>query len=133
MVPTVALPFAMLSTLQLTARLLMLPVTLAANACDCVEAATAARLGDSTIVTLGAATVKLSGVVGERLPDIPVTVTADVPVGAVVVAVRVSTLVVLVEVGLNDADTPVGSPDADKATLPLKPFTGVTVMVLVTL
>jgi hypothetical protein len=98
-----------------------------------VAAATAARLGDKTIVTLAAATVRLSGVVGERLPDIPVTVTAAVPVAAVVVADKVSTLVVLVEVGLNDADTPAGSPDADNATLPLNPFRGITVTVLATL
>jgi len=32
--------------------------------------------------------------------------------------------------GLNDAVTPLGRPDADKLTLPLKPFCGVTVMVL---
>ena len=31
---------------------------------------------------------------------------------------------------MNDADTPLGRPDADKLTLPLKPFCGATVMVL---
>jgi len=35
--------------------------------------------------------------------------------------------------GLNDAVTPPGRPDADKLTLPLKPFCGMTVMVLVLL
>jgi hypothetical protein len=34
---------------------------------------------------------------------------------------------------LNDAVTPPGTPDADKLTLPLKPFCGVTVIVLVPL
>jgi len=31
---------------------------------------------------------------------------------------------------LNDGVTPLGRPDADKATLPLKPFWGTTLMVL---
>ena len=45
-------------------------------------------------------------------------------------AVKVNVLVVAVLLGLNDAVTPIGRPDADKLTLPLKPFCGVTVMVL---
>ena len=35
--------------------------------------------------------------------------------------------------GLNDAVTPLGRPDADKPTLPLKPFSGMTVIALVPL
>ena len=50
-------------------------------------------------------------------PDVPVTVTVTVPVAAVLL-------------GLNDAVTPLGRPDADRPTLLLKPFCGVTVMVL---
>ena len=57
-------------------------------------------------------------------------VTVEVPVAAVVLAVRVKELVVVAEVGLKDAVTPLGKPDADKLTLPLKPFWGATVMVL---
>ena len=53
-----------------------------------------------------------------------------VPVVAALLAVNVSVLVVAVLLGLNDAVTPLGRPDADKLTLPLKPFCGVTVMVL---
>jgi hypothetical protein len=49
---------------------------------------------------------------------------------AALLAVNVSVLVVAVLLGLNDAVTPLGRPDADKLTLPLKPFCGVTVMVL---
>jgi len=64
------------------------------------------------------------------LPDEPVTVTVNVPVVAVLLAVNVNVLVVVVLLGLNDAVTPLGRPDADKPTLPLKPFCGVTVMVL---
>ena len=57
-------------------------------------------------------------------------VTVDVPVAAVALAVRVRELVVVAEAGLKDAVTPLGKPDADKLTLPLKPFRGATVMVL---
>ena len=69
-------------------------------------------------------------VVFVKLPDEPVTVTATVPVAAVPLAVSVKVLVLAVLLGLNDAVTPLGRPDADKLTLPLKPFCGVTVMVL---
>ena len=58
------------------------------------------------------------------------TVTVTVPVAAVLLAVSVSLLVLAVLAGLNDAVTPLGRPDADKLTLLLKPFCGVTVMVL---
>ena len=57
-------------------------------------------------------------VVFTKLPDVPVMVIVDVPMAVVLL-------------GLNDAVTPLGSPDADKLTLPLKPPCGVTVMVLV--
>jgi hypothetical protein len=56
-----------------------------------------------------------------------------VPVVAVPLAVNVTVLVVVVLPGLKDAVTPLGRPEADKLTLPLKPFTGLTVMVLVPL
>ena len=69
-------------------------------------------------------------VVFVKLPDLPVTVTEAVPVAAVLLAVNVNVLVVAVLVGLNDAVTPLGRPDVDKLTLPVKPFCGVTVMVL---
>ena len=62
-----------------------------------------------------------------------VTVTVTVPVAAVLVAASVNVLVLAVLPGLNDAVTPLGRPDADKLTLLLKPFCGVTVMVLVLL
>lgn len=60
-------------------------------------------------------------------------VTVAVPVVAVLLAVNVSVLVVVAEAGLNDAVTPLGRPDADRLTLPVKPFTGVTVTVSVPL
>jgi hypothetical protein len=63
-------------------------------------------------------------------PDVPVMVTVTVPVAAVPLAVSVNVLVLVVLPGLNDAVTPLGRPDADKLTLLLKPFCGVTVIVL---
>jgi len=68
-----------------------------------------------------------------KLPDVPVIVTVTVPVAAVLPAVSVIVLVLAVLLGLNDAVTPLGSPEADKLTLPLKPVCGVTVIVLVPL
>jgi hypothetical protein len=59
-----------------------------------------------------------------------VTVTVTVPVAAVLPAASVNVLVLAVLLGLNEAVTPLGRPDADKLTLLLKPFCGVTVMVL---
>ena len=57
-----------------------------------------------------------------KLPDVPVMVTGTVPMGAVPLAVSVTVLAVLAGFGLNIAVTPVGRPEADKLTLPLKPF-----------
>src|SRR5260370_22380090 len=75
-------------------------------------------------------TVREIVVVFVKLPDVPVTVTVTVPVVAVLLAVKVSVLLLAVLPGLNEAVTPLGRPEADKLTLLLKPFTGVTVMVL---
>src|SRR5437879_6015271 len=75
-------------------------------------------------------TVREMVVVFVKLPDEPVTVTVTVPVVAMLPADSVNVLVLAVLLGLNDAVTPLGRPDADKLTLPLKPFCGVTVMVL---
>jgi len=68
-----------------------------------------------------------------KLPDEPVIVRVTVPVAAVLLAASVNVLVLAVLLGLNDAVTPLGRPDADKLTLLLKPFSGATVMVLVPL
>ena len=56
-----------------------------------------------------------------------------VPIAAVPLAVSVSTLVLSVLVGLKEAATPLGRPDTDRLTIPVKPFTGVTVIVVVAL
>ena len=66
-----------------------------------------------------------------KLPEVPVIVIGNVPTPAVLEAVRIRVLVVAVVLGLNDAVTPAGTPDADRPTFPLKPNCGVTVMVFV--
>lgn len=68
-----------------------------------------------------------------RLPEVPVTVTVTVPVVAVLLAERVKVLVPVVLPGLNAGVTPLGRPEADKLTLPLKPLSGFTVIVLMPL
>jgi hypothetical protein len=75
-------------------------------------------------------TVRETVVVWLRLPEVPVIVTVDVPVVALALAVSVKELVIVAEAGLKEAVTPLGKPDADKVTLPLKPFWGATVMAL---
>jgi hypothetical protein len=87
--------------------------------------------GDAERVKFGGGvTVRESVVTCESTLDVPVTVTANVRVAAVLLAVSVNVLELVVPPGLNEAVTPLGRPDADKLTLPLKPFCGVTVMVL---
>ena len=76
-------------------------------------------------------TVRVIVVVFVKLPDTPATVTVAVPVVAVPLAVSVKVLLPVVLLGLNVPVTPLGKPDADKLTLLLKPFCGVTVMALV--
>jgi hypothetical protein len=88
-------------------------------------------LGDAESAKLGAAfTVRKIEAGFVKLPDAPVIVTVTVPVVAVEVAVSVIVLVVFVGFVPNAAVTPLGSPDADKLTLPLNPLSGVTVIVL---
>jgi hypothetical protein len=83
--------------------------------------------------TATAFTVRLMVVLRVKAPEVPVMVTVEVPVVAVPLAVNVTVLLVVVLPGLKDAVTPLGRPEADKLTLPLNPFTGLTVMVLLPL
>jgi hypothetical protein len=78
-------------------------------------------------------TVRAIAVVFVKLPEVPVMVTVAVPVVAVLLAASVNVLVAVAGLGLNDAVTPLGSPEADRLTLPLKPFCAVTAIVLVPL
>ena len=89
-------------------------------------------LGDADSVKVPTLfTVSETVVVVVKRPAVPVMVTLVVPTAAVPLAVNVNVLVFAVLVGLNDAVMPLGSPEADKLTLPLKPFRGTTVIVLV--
>jgi hypothetical protein len=72
-------------------------------------------------------------VTGVSVPEVPVMVTVEVPAAAVLLAVSVRTLEVVEDVGLNDAVTPLGNPDAANDTLPVNGLTSVTVMVSVPL
>jgi hypothetical protein len=78
-------------------------------------------------------TVSATEVVAVRLPEVPVMVTVEVPVVAVALAVRVSTLVPVVGLVPKVAVTPLGKPDAARVTLPENPSTSVTEIVLVPL
>lgn len=75
--------------------------------------------------------MRLSVVLFINAPDVPVTDTVTVPAGAVGLAARVSTLLVVAGFGANDAVTPDGSPAAVKVVLPENRFTEFTVIVLV--
>lgn len=62
-------------------------------------------------------TVSAMVVVALVEPEVPVTLTAEVPTFAELLAVNVSTLLPVAGLGENAAVTPVGSPDAAKVTL----------------
>jgi hypothetical protein len=81
----------------------------------------------------GAVTARVIVAMLVTLPDVPVIVTGTVPVFAVLLAVNVNVLVAVAGFGLNDAVTPLGRPDADKLTPPVKPFCAATVIVLIPL
>src|SRR5581483_3995386 len=66
-------------------------------------------------------------------PDVPVTVMVLAPVAAVLLAVKVRTLVDVVGLVPNEAVTPLGSVEVDSVTDPPKPPDGVTVIVLLPL
>jgi hypothetical protein len=89
-------------------------------------------LGDTERLKFGGAvTLSVIEVVLTKLPESPVIVTVAVPVVAVTLAVSVSVLEAVAGLALNDAVTPTGNPEAEKLTPALKPFCGVTVIVLV--
>jgi hypothetical protein len=87
-------------------------------------------LADRLKLGAGAAAVTVTPTVAVwlRLPEVPVMVTVvGPPTVAVLLAASVRVL------PLNDAVTPLGIPDAVYETVPVKPFLGVTVIVLVPL
>jgi len=101
-----------------------------------LPAATVCEEGEADNVKFppaAAFTVTVIEVVCVKLLEVPVTVTITVPVVAVPLAVNRSVLALVVGFGLNAAVTPLGRPDADRFTLLVNPFDGVTVIVLVPL
>ena len=78
-------------------------------------------------------TVSAMEVVAVRVPEVPVMLTVAAPVVAVLLAVRVRTLLPVVGLVPKAAVTPVGKPDAASVTLPANGLTSATVMVSVPL
>ena len=71
----------------------------------------------------GANTPSVSVVVTVCEPDVPVTVSVDVPGVAELLAISVSTLIPVVGFGEKDAVTPLGRPVTARFTAPAKPST----------
>ena len=69
--------------------------------------------------SLGASTVNAIVVVWLSPDQVPVTVTVETPVWAEAPAA------IVIDVDRKDAVTPLGNPEAEKLTTPVKPFTGV--------
>ena len=88
-------------------------------------------VSEETVGRGGGTTVRVMVVVRVKVPDVPVMVAVTVPTVAALLAASVIVLVVVAGLGLNDALTPLGRPETDKLTLPLKPFSGVTATVAV--
>ena|ERR1039457_2619583 len=84
-------------------------------------------------VKFGTVTVMLTAAVALSAPDVPVTTAAYVPATAVVLAAKVTVLLLVVVAGLKTAVTPVGNPVAVSKTVPVNPLAGVTVSVLLAL
>lgn len=78
-----------------------------------------------------ATTVREKVVVADREPETPEIVIVDVPMVAAQPAVSVSTLLPVVGLVPKAAVTPLGNPDAESVTLPVKGLTSVTVIVSV--
>jgi len=123
----------MLEISRVTLPPLLSVAAFAALVASTMVAANARELGETLIPVASGLTVTLTEVAPVKLPDTPEIPTLNVPVAAEPVAVRVSVLVVVVGLGLNDALTPLGRPEADSVTLPLKPPPSVTVIVVVVL
>src|SRR5579863_3767603 len=78
-------------------------------------------------------TVSAIVVVAVVVPLVPVMVTMELPVAAVLLAANVTTLLLVVGLVANVAVTPLGRPDAASVTLPVKLPVSVTVIVSVAL
>jgi hypothetical protein len=90
-------------------------------------AVTVLVLGDADSEKLCAdVTTSVTVVVRSRLPDMPVTVSVNVPAGVVEDVCTVNAVADVLAVGENDAVAPVGRPDDENETLPVKPPVAVT-------
>ena len=65
-----------------------------------------------------------------KAPEVPVMVRVEEPITVVTPTLRVNVVEAGSGLELKDAVTPLGKPDAEKVTLPVKPFRGETVMAL---
>ena|ERR1700678_3121050 len=81
----------------------------------------------------GAATVSVIVVRLVALPELPVTVTVELPGAALAAALNVRVVVRVADAALNVAVMSAGKPVTEKATVELKLPCGATVMVLVAL
>jgi len=62
--------------------------------------------------------------VAVTLPEVPVMVTGYCPMGTELLAVKVRVLLPVVGLGVKDAVTPLGRPEAKSVTLPVNPYCG---------
>ena len=93
--------------------------------------ATLPKLNEAGETVTAGVSVNVSVVVCAKLPEVPVTSSVTVPVTAVASAVSVKVLVLVSGFGVNCAVTPFGKLGTESDTLPLNPFHGVIVIVLV--
>lgn len=107
----------------------IVPVALLPCVIARVDAEAASEKPGGTLINTVSATV----VVAFRVPEVPVTVTVELPTVDVLLAVRVNMLLPVVGLVAKAAVTPVGNPDAVSATLPVNPPTSVTAIVSVAL
>ena len=77
----------------------------------------------------GVATVSATASEEVMLPDVPVIVSVAPLAVTDEFAVRVRVLVPLVVAGEKEAVTPLGSPEVARLTVPVNPYSGVTVTV----
>jgi hypothetical protein len=89
------------------------------------------ELGAPDMVKSGPETVNVTDAELEIVPEVPVIVTVELPVGVpdVVVTVIVELPDVVMEAGENEAVAPAGRPVAAKVTVPVNPASAPTVTV----
>ena len=84
---------------------------------------------ESDSVNVGVMTARVKVVLEVMEPEVPVTVTVELPMAAVLLAVNVNWLLPVVGLREKDEVTPLGSPVTARLTLPLNPFRELTKMV----